>query len=294
MIWYRYTEGFQLNDPTEISNNFWSLVNTKNEPAVARQISKVRNPVPDDPIPATFPQYLSMYALAKYNYDTNDARNALLNKYDTLQSEMSTNLYDQGSVAAWTANPKEQTCAELNKLTNLFTQQLRPFSKSVQDLSGSAILAGSMRDENMEYQIKYKDACTNPTSAACISLASQEGPLFPLLEKYNKVNDSLFSNEYDLSNNIQMLQETYRLLQCTDPSPNATFQVETTTGYIDTPALLTKLQDFSPYYLSPDTLKYITGSIISGGEVQNSVLTTSDLYINIANTLNNIKALTNT
>jgi len=286
-------EGFQLNEPDVISNNFWGILNAKNTPAVAAQISKVRNPAENDPIPVKFPQYLSMYALAKYDYNTQEARNALLQKYDTLQSEMSTNLYDQGSVAAWTANPKAQTCAELNKLLNSFTQKLETLRNSVQDLSGTAMFAGSMRDENMEYQIKYKAACTNPTSAACISLASQEGPVFPLLAKYNAVNDSLFSNEYDLSNNIQMLQETYSLVQCTDPNPSATFQVESTSGYIDTPALLTKLQNFSPYYLSPDTLKYITGSIISGGDVQDSVIKTSDLYINIANTLNNIKALTN-
>jgi len=262
------------------------------------QLAQVRSPDPNDPndmIPVKFSKYVSMYALAKYNYDVSGARQALFTQYDTLQSEMSTNLYDQATVAAWKANPKGQTCTQLNTLMNTFTTKLADLRTSVQDLSGTAVLASSMRDENMAYQVKHKNVCgKNPISPECIRLASQEGPVFPLLTQYNTVNNSLFSNEYDLSNNIQMLQATYDILQCTNPNPNARFEVQSTTGFVDTATLLTKLQDFSPYYLSPDTLSYITGSIVSATDSQASVATTSDVYINITNILNNIKTLTNT
>ena len=298
VVWYSYrVEGFQLTNPEAIKSNFWKLTKST-EPALIAQLAQVRSPDPNDPndmIPVKFSKYISMYALAKYDYDVSGARQALFTQYDTLQSEMSTNLYDQAAVAAWKANPKGQTCAQLNTLMNTFTTKLATLRTSVQDLSGTALLAGSMRDENMEYQVKYKNACkTNPISRECIRLASQEGPVFSLLSQYNTVNNSLFSNEYDLSNNIQMLQATYDILQCTNPNPDAKFQVQSTTGFVDTSTLLTKLQDFSPYYLSPDTLTYITGSIVSATDSQASVATTSDMYINIANIINNIKTLTNT
>lgn len=298
LLWYSYrVEGFQLTEPAAIKNNFWKLTQTT-EPTLVAQLTQVRSPDPNDSndmIPVKFSKYISMYALAKYNYDVSGARQALFTEYDTLQSEMSTNLYDQAAVAAWKNNPKGQTCAQLNSLMNAFTTKLAALRTSVQDLSGTAVVASSMRDENMEYQVKYKNACrTTPISSECKRLASQEGPVFPLLTQYNTVNNSLFSNEYDLSNNIQMLQATYDVLQCTNPNPNAKFEVQSTTGFIDTATLLTKLQDFSPYYLSPDTLSYITGSIVSATDSQASVATTSDMYINISNIINNIKTLTNT
>jgi hypothetical protein len=298
LLWYSYrVEGFQLTDPAAIKDNFWKLTQTT-QPTLIAQLAQVRSPDPNDPndmIPVKFSKYISMYALAKYNYDVSGARQALFSQYDTLQSEMSSNLYDQGAVTAWKNNPKGQTCAQLNSLMNTFTTKLATLRTSVQDLSGTAVLAGSMRDENMGYQMKYKNTCKkNPTTPECMRLASQEGPVFPLLTQYTTVNNSLFSNEYDLSNNIQTLQATYDILQCTNPSPTTNFEVQKTTGFIDTSTLLTKLQDFSPYYLSPDTLTYITGSIVSATDSQASVATTSDVYINIANIINNIKTLTNT
>jgi hypothetical protein len=297
VLWYlRSVEGFQLTNVGDIQYNFWETVYAKNQPEVSTAIAQVRYPSPyakKDEIPVKFGQYISMYALAKYNYDPIAARDALFNSYDTLQSEMSTNLYSKNAIAVWDADLKGQTCAELDNLMNTFTGQVATLTKSIQDLSGTAVLAGSMRDENMAYQLKYKAACTNPTSPACMSLASQEGPLFSLLAQYTTVNNSLFSKEYDLSNNIQTLQETYNILNCKNPNPKATFQVDKS-GYIDTPTLLMKLQDLSPYYLSPDILNYITESIVSANDARATIAQTSNLYINMASTINNIKALTNT
>lgn len=297
-LWYSYrVEGFQLTDPAAIKYNFWKLAENT-DPTVRAKLTQVRNPDPNDRadmMPIKFSKYVSMYALAKYNYDVSGARQALFNEYDTLQYDMSTKLYDQATIAAWNRDAKAQTCAQLNTLMNTFTSKLATLRTSVQDLSGTAVVASSMRDENMAYQVKHIGACkTNPTSAACMRLASQEGQVFPLLSQYTAVNQSLFSNEYDLSNNIQILHATYDILQCTNPNPDATFQVQSTTGFVDTSTLLTKLQDFSPYYLSPDTLTYITGTVVAATDPQVSIPTTSDSYINIANIINNIKTLTNT
>jgi hypothetical protein len=79
-----------------------------------------------------------------------------------------------------------------------------------------------------------------------------------------------------------------------DAGGNVAYNSERDVGTIDTTVLRSKLQQLSPYYLSPDTLQYITGSIISAADSQASIMTTSDILINITNVINNIKTLTNT
>ena len=79
-----------------------------------------------------------------------------------------------------------------------------------------------------------------------------------------------------------------------DAGGNIAYNSDRDVGTVDTTVLRSKLQQFSPYYLSPDTLQYITGSIISAADSQATIMTTSDILINITNVINNIKTLTNT
>lgn len=79
-----------------------------------------------------------------------------------------------------------------------------------------------------------------------------------------------------------------------DSAGDMIYNSNTNLGTIDTTTLLSKLQQLSPYYLSPDTLQYITSSIISATDTENSLITSSDILINITNIINNIKFLTNT
>ena len=160
--WYFTSkEGFQA---TMVSNtigttktNFWAL--TKNtDPLITAKILRVSNPDPKDSkdtMPIKFSKYISMYSLAKYD-DVSGARAALFNKYNELQTEMSTKLYDQTTVAAWDSDPKTNTCNELDTIRNNFTQQIFTIRSQVQDLSGTSVLASIMRDENYAYQDKYK------------------------------------------------------------------------------------------------------------------------------------------
>jgi hypothetical protein len=358
-------EGFQVS-PAQTSTNFWALskkVDANDAPTITA-LARVSGPDPNDSndtMPLTFSKYISIYAMAKYNSDLSGARSALFNNYNQLQTEMSTNLYDQAQVAAWSSDPINQTCRKLDTLRAGFITQYATTVSSMQDLSGTSILASAMRDENMTYQQQLIAKCQGtPLSPACIALANQEGPVFPLLAKYENVNNTLLLSEIDVSNNLQTINDTYSVLGCTNPNqffvapsstqvywinsntkypvssctpctaaingnicgtspgPNqisdatmaripigAAFTcsmvasaqlqfLDTQTGTIDTTILRSKLQQLSPYYLSPDTLQYITTSIISAADSSTSIMTTSDTLIDLSNVIANIKNMTGT
>jgi hypothetical protein len=463
--WIYSKEGFQVRLLTkdEIMTNFWYMSEKidSNDALTVLDVNRVSKPDSTDKkdkMPIEFSKYISIYALAKYN-DVSGARIALFNDYDTLQTEMSRNLHDQKSITDWGTDPKTNTCNQLDSIRKTFLQKLFNLRSQVQDLSGTSILASSMRDENLAFQEKYKSVCTGtPLSPACVQLANQEGPVFSLLAKYENVNNNIFYGEYDISYNLQTLNDTYRILQCdrtlkssffrekgtiqvfyfdintmtkyavTDCSlvcgmnlcssvveinkdemnlinkytmtlieksesstgvkttavkpftcdmlydgmvvkrgnetttaetasvlnklyyikngkkyfitncslcnldfcshaktihssalasistsstdfacnllppqttqsslnsaGNISYISDTNTGTIDTTTLLAKLQQLSPYYLSPDILQYITSSIISSADTQSTVSTTSDILINISKIINNIKILT--
>jgi len=228
----------------------------------------------------------------------------------------------------------------------------------MQDLSGTAYTASAMHTENIGLQQQLVTQCqSSPLSAACISLASQEKPMFDLLAKYENTNNSLFSNELDISNNLQTINNTYTAIGCSNPNqffsltgsgtnvfwvdaglttkypvssctpcgeiaictkvnkapqsffdslktgPNFTCPMiaasqlaflDTQTGVVDTTTLRSNLQQLSPYYISPDVLQNITGSILSAADTTATISTTSDILIDINNVINNIKSLTNT
>ena len=449
--WWPYKDGFQvassrsykIADQTTTQTNFWNISNKidAKDTATIAALARVTDPDPADKkdlMPLTFSKYISIYAMAKYDNDLSGARQALFNNYDQLQREMGANLYDQTTVNSWADNPKQKTCEQLDNVRATLRKQIFSLRSKIQDLSGTSFLASAMRDENMAYQVKYKNACQgNPLSAACIQLANQEGPVFPLLAKYEDVNNNLISSELDISDNLQTVNDTYNILQCDrrlrsgfikkdgtdavfyinmdtmtmfpvsncssicdmnlcssvsvltasemdtmtrsvvtsttpftcamlyegmlvksdadqskvyyvrnemkyligtcsscgldlcgmakivngaslnslkssstpftcsvlptgttqaslDAAGNIAYNFDKNTGSVDTTVLRSKLQQLSPYYLSPDTLQYITSSIISAADSQATIMTTSDILININTVINNIKTLTKT
>lgn len=385
-MWLCYnTEGFQVS-PAQASTNFWAISSKvdANDAPTLKALARVSEPDPNDPndtMPLSFSKYISMYSMAKYNSDISGARSALFNNYNSLQTEMSTVLSDQSQKAAWSSNPVSQSCMKLDVLRAEFIRQYANTVNSVQSMTDTATLAGTMRDENLAYQQLLISKCQGSSlSPACINLANQEGPVFSLVAKYENANNILLNSQFDISDNLQAINDTYALLGCknpnqffkgstatywinnnikypigsctmcsaainanmcgTAPGPNtisdtlldmiplitplikATKVVDTgipasgsganpnftcdmvasaqlqfnekTTGLADTTVLLSKLQTMSPYYLSPDTLQYITSSIISSADASSSVVTTADVLIDITNVINNIKLLTGT
>lgn len=296
-VWYLYIvqEGFQVNLPSTdyIKSQFWDIVSKKDIPDVTRNIQKVRDPAPNDIMPVQFPTYMSIYALAKYNNTPSLARQALFDDYDLIQRELSTNVYDQGNVNNWKANTKELSCEKIDIVSKQLGAFLKDTKKGVVDISGTLHKGVAIHNENMGFQnILLKECKKNPMSAACIRLASQDDPIYPLLQRYNNVTNSMYDKESDISNNLDILHIAYQTLQCKDPNPDLLFNVDTDVQLIDTPMLNEKLQEVSPYYISPETLKFLTSSIVSPLEIEPTLNTISDKYINIGKSVNNIKTLT--
>jgi hypothetical protein len=378
IIWNQPTwarEGFQAQAVTarglsslnstqipSVSSRFWDIKNKVDagDTSTITALAKVSDPDPSDSkdlMPVSFSKHISIYSMARSNNDLSGARSNLFYAYDQLQTEMATNLYDQTKVAAWNSDAKAESCKQLDTIAANFAVQYALLKGSIQDLSGTTIKAASIRDENMDYQKQLLSKCQGtPLSPACISLANQEGPVFPLMAKYETVNNTLFSNELDISDNIQTINDTYSVVGCSNPNqffstgsgapvfwvnnntkypvaacsacptaissncskpniaPQGFFDKLTTgaafacsmvtvtplffsgeqAGSIDTTVLRSKLNQLSPYYISPDTLQYITSSIISAEESASSVMTTSDTLINISKVIQNIRIITGT
>jgi len=217
----------------------------------------------------------------KYTSDISGARAALFTNNDGIHDWM-----------ASLNTPTRMGCASLEELRDKYILKYNALIKSVQDLSGQAINAGNMREENLAYQMSNLASCKDSPSTACISLANQEPPVFSLLAKFDNVNNTMASSGFlDLSDNINTINAVYTRMGCKGAalkfSPNDI-------GIIDTQTLIMKLNQMSPYYLSPDTLQYITSSIISSEEMDKSLMTNADKLANITNVITNIKSLTGT
>ena len=271
----------------------------QNDPVIAAKITKVSDPDPNDtsdPLPLTFPKHISIYALAFYG-DVTAARAGLFSNYNDLQKALSTTVYDQRKVTAWTTttvSPKIQTCSQLEALKAVIQTQLALVKKTMQDISGTQVVASKMKDENMTQQLKLSGICqVMPPPEICKTLATQDAPMFPLLGQYNIANDALAGNEEDIQNALQTVNDTFSVLGCVDPK--FSFDSGSDAGYINTEELQTNLQRMSPYYLSPDTLKSITAVIVPGGaQLSAPISTTADALVDITNVIKNIKILTNT
>jgi hypothetical protein len=251
----------------------------------------VMNPSETDLIKITFNKNISKYALTKYG-DPVAARAKLISQYNDIETEM-VGKYDQNVVAAWSSNPRKESCKELKKLRDTFITRLAETQKQIKDLDGTLQVAGDIRDQNAEYQNLLANTCKGNLTTDCISLAVQDAPMFSLLAKYDTANIDLYSNEYDISNNLQTVIDTYKILNC-QLDPAMVLPTDTTMGTIDTTALTAKLQNFSPYYISPDIMKNIIESIVPASDVKDKLQYSSDQLVNIGHIIKNIKALTNT
>jgi len=275
------------------ATSFWDLVykvDKEQDPVAIGKVSQVSDPDPNDTndlMPLKFSKYISIYALSQYG-DLSGARQALFNNYNSMQSGLSKNVYSPPPEGT---DLKARSCANLDAARNSYTIKYNQVVTATQDLSGMAIKAGAMREENLAYQNANIEACKGGNrSPACISLASQEGPLFSLLAKYDTVNNTLAtSGAIDISNNLNVINTAYKFLGCAG-APLAFSQNLAVT--IDTQTLISQLNQMSPYYLSPDTLQYITTSIISGPETDKSLMTDAEMLINISRVISNIKTMT--
>ena len=207
-----------------VSERFFKILASKDTDTVSQAILRVSSPDPSDPndrLPVKFSNYISMYALARRSTmtDLSGARNSLFSCYNTLQTEMATKLYDTTKRTAWSASPQTEGCKKLDLLRAKYIVEYAKTIKQVQDLSGTAVTAEKMRDENLRLQARLTAKCkVTPMSEACKDLASQELPVYELLSKYENVNVNMFMNVVDISDNLLTINQVYSVMGCAIPN----------------------------------------------------------------------------
>lgn len=263
------------------------------EATAVMNVMSVTNPGENDTYQVIFPLYISVYALATYGGTRSDcARIDLFERYNDLLKGLTETVYDQKEVAAWGANPKEKTCAALKVIEGNFTEAKTQLRTRVQDVSGMSFTLADLRDENMEFQRKFEASCKNLLSDSCKQLASQEPVLFPLLAQLEGVMETNYNKEDDMNETLSSVGDLYSLLGCQiNVGGTLVYSADKDAGEIDVETLRAKLQMLSPYYLSPDVLKYITESLISPDDVQDSLMNTSDIFAKVVSQSGSIKRM---
>ena len=276
----------------------------------ASLLAQVMNPGPKDTFTIVYPKYLSMYSLAKYGFDPVVARSALINDYDTLQGELQTVVeLEQGIRASFAANPKGESCNQINTMTMAFYGRLLSIYNSAQDLSGAAYIAGNLHDENMNLQNSVSSGSNSPCmnqgatpSAACIQLASMDEKLFPLLPKFDAMNLKLLTSGQDIQAIIDTLVQAYLGMGCTRGSGSGSgspLSIDTvfSSAYleslptVDTDTLNTKLQELSPYYVSPNIINFISRKLVGTSEFSADLSTSLDYLKDMNKVVNSIVSL---
>jgi hypothetical protein len=279
-------------------------------PDILSLISAVSNPMPTDTFKVVFGNIISVYALAKYNMNPRAARSALIQNYDDMQAQLTTQVQtatEQATAAAFKASPQNAqatACAELNTLAMSLYGKVITMAAAVTDLSGTEILAEALHDENRDLQAGSAGmACTRQgatPSRACILLATQDETLFPVLQNYDTANVSLLTNGQTVQDVLDLVIQAYNGLQCpmpqTTPSISSVFSPDylTSLGIINTQSLVSKLEELSPYYVSPTLVGYITRQLIATDEYSSNIQSTTDYIQNMSKTTNSIVSLTTT
>lgn len=270
-------------------------------------LTAVIKPGPKDVFKVTFPNYISMYALAKYNMDPVAARYALINNYDALQNEIILNIPsgdEIGATCEFTAAPQETACSELNAFALSLYGQIIQVTAAVVDLSGTEILAEAIHEENKA--IQGSSSCINQgatPSAACIKLASQDETLFPMLHNYDAANVSLQTNGETVQTMLNTVLQAYSGLGCRMPTASGSGPSITSVfskdylenlGIINTEQLSLKLQELSPYYVSPNTISYITRQLIATSEFNTNMQDANSYIASMSKQVNALVSLTST
>jgi hypothetical protein len=330
-----FTEGFQVS-PTysppppqsteQTRTNFWSILAQEKAGSasgskygsgsaalpISSLLPLVMNPKDNDTFKMVYPKYISMYALAKYNYDPAVARLALINNFDQLQIELQTSVEQETDTRnKFQANPAFESCSRLNTLTMSFYGKLLSLYSSAQDLSTAGDVADLLHNENIYLQKAVSSgntsACTGQgatPSADCIKLATMDETLFPLLPTFDTMNMELLTRGQDIQEIINLLLQAYIGIGCSmrsgsaaESNPVLTIDTVFSDSYlnslptVDTESLALSLQNLSPYYISPNIINFISKKMTGGVTLNVDTSSATDYIADISQITNSIVAL---
>jgi len=186
-------------------------------------------------------------------------------------------------------------CNELTAKRNFLYMYIKNLSAQVNDLSSSMVSTYNMKDLNMTYQDIVRGYCSKHVSLDknddCINLASVDGGptgAFAVLPDIDSFYTQILLNEYDIYSLYAKLNYYTAILGCSsndlhgiplelDPNDISLNQfdengnpiIANEIGKIDTETLALNLERLSPYYLSPDVVKFLLKFLISQEELKN-------------------------
>lgn len=230
-------------------------------------IAAVTNPTETDSFKVVFPRQQSIAALAHSLGNTVMARNLLLNNYNMVEQQIMPSLNPTpGDIIAFNTNNLGFVCGQLVALSTDLKAKLATMKTGVNALDATRPSAIAVKDENMRFQRTLTAICQGNLSQSCRDLASVDSTLYPLLALYDSVGLTQAEQEGRLQDAVATINDVVRILKC--PETAAVSYNQEDFPFIDSEELRLKLEEVSPYFLSPASLKFISDRLFDGEQVK--------------------------
>ena len=189
----------------------------------------------------------------------------------------------------------DESCEELNSKRTFLQNHINDLKSNVHEINRSLDGSTNIKKENMNFQNLFKAFClsTKPMSEACKKLASTDKYPLEQLPNMDIYYVKLLNNEVDVDNLLQKLNYYSDLIGCSSKTVDAsgyTFDVSNSLEDIDTQTAFLELEKLSPYYLSPDTIKYILKFLISREKLNELNYTSKDYVAQFKPLVQTVKA----
>lgn len=186
------------------------------------------------------------------------------------------------------------SCSELSSKREFLENYINNLKSQVTDISKSLNGTYNTKKENMKFQNVFAQFClsTRPMSEACKKLASTDKYPLEQLPNMDVYYNSLLNNEVDIDNLLQKINYYSDLIGCSSNTVDASghiFETSNSLGDIDTQTAFLELEKLSPYYLSPDTIRYILKFLISQEKLNELNFTSKDYVSQFPALVNTVK-----
>jgi len=187
------------------------------------------------------------------------------------------------------------SCNELSSKREFLQSYITTLKSKVHTINADLNGTYDAKQENMRFQNTFTQFClsTRPMSDTCKKLASTDKYPLQELPNVDVYYYGLLKSEVDIDNLLQKLNYYSDLIGCSantvDTSGNY-FSVSESLEDIDTQTAFLELEKLSPYYLSPDVIKYILKFLISKEKLKELNYTSKDYVATYPPLVNTVKA----
>jgi hypothetical protein len=99
----------------------------------------------------------------------------------------------------------------------------------------------------------------------------------------------LYQEEVVILDNLKTINDTIALTAC--QVRNFAFSADYDVGTINTEELRAKLNELSPYYISPGTLDFVTTYLVGNGILDTALFSSSEILKSVNSSLSYIKTI---